>query len=68
MLFVLLKDMQRKLIALGYSCGSAGADGKFGNDTYNAVCNFQRDNGLTVDGIIGSATRSRINAKYNAVH
>jgi len=48
-----VKDMQKKLIALGYSCGSSGADGSFGQGTYNAVCNFQRDHGLTVDGVIG---------------
>jgi len=58
-------DMQRKLIALGYSCGSAGADGQFGQGTYTAVCNFQSDHGLTVDGVIGSATRAKINSLYS---
>ncbi len=60
-----VKDMQRKLIALGYSCGSAGADGDFGQGTYNAVCAFQRANGLDVDGIIGPMTRSKINTLYS---
>lgn len=27
-----VKDMQKKLIALGYSCGSSGADGSFGQE------------------------------------
>lgn len=58
-------DMQRKLIALGYSCGAAGADGDFGQGTYNAVCAFQRANGLDVDGIIGPKTRTKINTLYN---
>ena len=59
-----VRNMQTKLIKLGYSCGSAGADGQFGQGTYNAVCSFQRNNGLTVDGIIGPATRSKINTLY----
>ena len=32
--------------------------------TYNAVCKFQKANGLSVDGIIGPATRAKINALY----
>lgn len=60
-----VKDMQKKLIALGYSCGSSGADGSFGQGTYNAVCNFQRDHGLAVDGVIGPTTRSKINSAYS---
>ena len=59
-----VKNMQKKLIALGYSCGSSGADGIFGQGTYNAVCKFQKANGLSVDGIIGPATRAKINALY----
>ena len=31
-------------------------DGVFGQDTYNAVVRFQRKNGLTADGVVGSAT------------
>lgn len=60
-----VRDMQRKLIALGYSCGSAGADGVFGQGTYDAVCRFQRTYGLSVDGIIGLATRAKINSLYS---
>lgn len=47
---------QVKLISKGYSVGSWGADGKFGNATQEAVRKFQRDHGLTVDGIIGKKT------------
>lgn len=47
---------QTMLIQRGYDCGAKGADGKFGNDTYNAVRNFQFDHGLPVDGVIGQAT------------
>lgn len=32
------------------------ADGIFGNDTYNAVVNFQRNNNLSADGVVGQNT------------
>jgi peptidoglycan hydrolase-like protein with peptidoglycan-binding domain len=32
------------------------SDGKFGNNTYNAVVKFQRSKGLTADGIVGKNT------------
>lgn len=47
---------QTELIQKGYSCGSFGADGEFGKATEAAVKSFQRDHGLTVDGIIGEKT------------
>lgn len=50
------KLVQEKLISLGYDLGNYGADGDFGTATYNAVVKFQKDNGLTADGIIGQNT------------
>lgn len=50
------KLAQERLISLGYDLGKYGADGDFGTDTYNAVVKFQKDNGLTPDGIIGQNT------------
>ena len=47
---------QTELIQRGYDLGSYGADGKFGAKTENAVKEFQRDWGLTADGIIGPKT------------
>ena len=51
-----VRHLQNILISKGYSCGSSGADGDFGQGTYNAVCAFQRDYGLDPDGIVGQAT------------
>ena len=51
-----VKELQSFLTQLGYSVGAAGIDGYFGNDTVNAVIQFQRDYGLDVDGIVGRDT------------
>jgi peptidoglycan hydrolase-like protein with peptidoglycan-binding domain len=56
-----VRVLQTMLIGLGYSCGASGADGDFGNGTYSAVCNFQRDHGLDVDGVVGPATWNALN-------
>ncbi len=54
-----VKDMQQRLINLGYLTGAA--DGKFGVQTYRALQAFQRANGLDVDGIAGAKTLARLN-------
>lgn len=52
-----VKTMQEKLIKLGISCGSAGADGDFGQATLEAVKAFQKKfGGLGIDGIAGNQT------------
>lgn len=48
-----VKELQKYLIQLGYSCGSYGADGDFGDATELAVEKFQKDHGLEVDGEYG---------------
>lgn len=58
-----VRDLQKKLIALGYSCGSKGADGKFGASTETAVRQFQKDKGLEVDGIVGKDTLNALKIK-----
>lgn len=52
--------LQGALIAHGYSCGPDGPDGDFGYNTQNAVCRFQRDSALTVDGVVGDKTWTRL--------
>ena len=49
-----VRKIQEVLKAKGYYTGSI--DGIFGTRTKNAVMNFQRDNGLQVDGIAGTKT------------
>lgn len=50
----LVKTVQQKLIKWGYLKGSA--DGIFGAKTKTAVIAFQKKNGLTADGIVGTRT------------
>ena len=50
--------VQQKLIQFGYLDGTA--DGKYGEDTRDAVKWFQRRNGLTVDGKVGAATAAAL--------
>ncbi len=46
--------VQSLLNRIGYNAGAV--DGVFGSQTYQAVTAFQRNNGLTADGVIGPAT------------
>lgn len=61
-----VRELQEALIKLGYSCGTYGADGDFGNDTLSAVMKYQVDRGLAVDGIVGEATWRKIEADLKA--
>ena len=58
-----VKTLQAALIANGFSCGTAGADGDFGNATAAALRKFQTKSGLGVDGIAGNATWSKLLGK-----
>ena len=58
--FSTVKGLQLLLIGHDFSCGSYGADGSFGSATDEAVRAFQKANGLTVDGIVGAATWSKL--------
>ncbi len=50
--------LQAFLICHGYDTG--GFDGDFGAQTANAVVQFQKDKGLTADGIAGKATFAKL--------
>ncbi len=49
-----VRQLQQALKDLGYDPGAV--DGQFGTKTESAVKAFQRDRGLTVDGIAGEIT------------
>ena len=53
-----VRDVQRRLKKLGYYTGSI--DGDYGNGTKTAVKNFQKRNGLSVNGKVGSKTLSKL--------
>ena len=50
--------LQDALNALGYSTQTL--DGVFGGNTRNALVAYQRDNGLSADGVVGCGTWTRI--------
>lgn len=52
--------MQARLHAMGY-LRKTEIDGDFGKITLGAVCAFQLENGLDVDGIVGPATKAKLN-------
>jgi N-acetylmuramoyl-L-alanine amidase len=56
-----VQDLQARLIGLGYNLGKAGADGDFGPATRRAVKQFQKDYGLSIDGIAGDQTFTALN-------
>lgn len=55
-----VRALQTLLTGYGYSCGSHGIDGDFGTDTEKAVKKYQKTKGLTVDGIVGEKTWSKL--------
>ena len=52
------------LIKCGYSCGSYGADGDFGEKTEEALKRFQADFNLEVDGIYGPKSKEKLQQEY----
>lgn len=55
-----VKYAQKLLQDLKYNIGSSGVDGIFGAKTEAAVKAFQKDWGLTEDGVVGPATWERL--------
>lgn len=58
-----VKTLQAALIAYGFSCGAAGADGDFGSGTEAALKKFQTKYNLGADGIAGSGTWGKLLGK-----
>jgi len=50
--------LQARLACLGYNTN--GVDGVFGNGTLNAVKQFQKAKGITVDGVVGKVTWGKL--------
>lgn len=50
--------VQARLKTYGYYTGTV--DGKWGNGTLRAVLKYQSDKGMTVDGVVGSGTASKL--------
>ena len=53
--------LQMKLKDKGYDLGKWGDDGDFGSATESAVKAFQRNSGLTADGVAGPKTWAKLN-------
>lgn len=54
----LIRQVQQALNEKGYDCGEA--DGIMGPKSTQALMNFQTDNGLTADGIIGEEVKTAL--------
>lgn len=57
-----VKNLQKALNENGFDCGSA--DGVFGNKTNQAVKDFQKANGLEVDGKAGRITIAKLGGTW----
>lgn len=55
-----VRTLQAALIAYGFDCGAAGADGDFGAGTEAALKQFQTRYSLGADGIAGKGTWGRL--------
>jgi Putative peptidoglycan binding domain len=61
-----IPGIQRRLRILGYHLGHAGAgqdgiDGDLGGKSDKAILDFQIDNQLAIDGVVGANTRTTLN-------
>ena len=57
-------QVQRKLKQWGYYDGAV--DGVVGQATYDAVVRFQKKNGLTADGVVGTATAAAMGLNFTS--
>lgn len=61
-----VQKLQEGLMELGYDLSQYGADGVFGEETRQALIEFQQKNGLDVDGVAGSQSLGRMDALLEA--
>lgn len=61
------KEIQAFLIGIGYDLGPAGADGKMGKKSMDAIRTFQGLHGLTADGVVGPRTRAALLDEWRKV-
>ena len=59
-----VKDSQTKLKEMGFNIGPAGADGKIGKYTREAVIEFQKMNHLKITGELDKDTAAQIESEY----
>ena len=55
-----VRELQELLMQLGYDLPRYGADGDYGDETVSAVTAFQRQAGLTADGVYGAQTHAAV--------
>src|SRR5438128_2144654 len=55
-----VRDVQQRLVALGYALPTSELGGHFGDATFAVVRAFQQRRALMVDGIVGSETWSEL--------
>ena len=63
-----VQQMQEALISLGFSCGSYGADGDFGDATELAVIEFQKAHKCDPDGEYGPLTHAALTKALEALN
>jgi hypothetical protein len=58
--------IQQALVDLHYDLPMFGVDGGFGNETAAAVSRFQRDQGISSDGVIGPTTMAALDREISS--
>ena len=57
-----VRELQERLVKLGFDVGSCGVDGDYGTDTEKAVKLFQKANGLEASGVYDAGTHAKLTA------
>ena len=57
-------EIQKRLVFAGYYKGFI--DGRFGSETYNALIDFEKDNGLQADGLLTDRDLNQLSGIYES--